>query len=152
MNQRPPAPKAGALPGCATPRLYCLTDSKPLPTCDSTTDGPLPVNMPTTGIRAQGMEILEYLFWVGNCSQLIGHGQFSSGGNLTGDKQEAPFLSRYRQIQFGVLVEVTNQDRKWFLRRSRPSQARTVEPPPRHKNAERSSGRRLNQDRNLVCR
>ena len=27
LNARPPAPKAGALPGCATPRLYSL-DSK----------------------------------------------------------------------------------------------------------------------------
>src|SRR5713101_8874834 len=34
LNRGPPAPKAGALPGCATPRLYCFTDSKPLPkTC-----------------------------------------------------------------------------------------------------------------------
>ncbi len=24
-NSRPPAPKAGALPGCATPRLYCFS-------------------------------------------------------------------------------------------------------------------------------
>ncbi len=30
LNLRPPAPKAGALPGCATPRLFCFTDSKPL--------------------------------------------------------------------------------------------------------------------------
>ncbi len=29
LNQRPPAPKAGALPGCATPRLCCCTNSKP---------------------------------------------------------------------------------------------------------------------------
>src|SRR6266852_3607022 len=31
LNRGPPAPKAGALPGCATPRLYCSTDSKLLP-------------------------------------------------------------------------------------------------------------------------
>ena len=30
LNLRPPAPKAGALPGCATPRLFCFCDSKPL--------------------------------------------------------------------------------------------------------------------------
>src|SRR5271168_9296 len=28
LNSRPPAPKAGALPGCATPRLKCCMDSK----------------------------------------------------------------------------------------------------------------------------
>src|ERR1700733_5767718 len=34
LNRGPPAPKAGALPGCATPRLNCSTDSKSLPrTC-----------------------------------------------------------------------------------------------------------------------
>ena len=32
LNLRPPAPKAGALPGCATPRLFCFIDSKPLQT------------------------------------------------------------------------------------------------------------------------
>src|SRR5208337_4944688 len=26
LNRGPPAPKAGALPGCATPRLFCSTD------------------------------------------------------------------------------------------------------------------------------
>ena len=31
LNRGPPAPKAGALPGCATPRLYSFTDSKSLP-------------------------------------------------------------------------------------------------------------------------
>src|SRR5471032_850041 len=31
LNRGPPAPKAGALPGCATPRHNCSTDSKPLP-------------------------------------------------------------------------------------------------------------------------
>jgi hypothetical protein len=31
LNLRPPAPKAGALPGCATPRLENdITDSKPV--------------------------------------------------------------------------------------------------------------------------
>src|SRR5579863_1028590 len=28
LNARPPAPKAGALPGCATPRHLCSFDSK----------------------------------------------------------------------------------------------------------------------------
>ena len=31
LNSRPPAPKAGALPGCATPRLKFVFDFKPLP-------------------------------------------------------------------------------------------------------------------------
>jgi hypothetical protein len=30
LNRRPPAPKAGALPGCATPRHAC-NDSKAVP-------------------------------------------------------------------------------------------------------------------------
>jgi hypothetical protein len=31
LNQRPPAPKAGALPSCATPRLLCSSHAKLLP-------------------------------------------------------------------------------------------------------------------------
>jgi hypothetical protein len=38
------APKAGALPGCATPRLYCFPDSKPL----QTTEPPTGQRRPTT--------------------------------------------------------------------------------------------------------
>src|SRR5271157_363699 len=40
LNLRPPAPKAGALPGCATPRLFCFTDSKPLQTTEPRSHAP----------------------------------------------------------------------------------------------------------------
>ena len=34
LNQRPPAPKAGALPGCATPRLASIITISPSILCD----------------------------------------------------------------------------------------------------------------------
>src|SRR5580692_10163981 len=58
LNRGPPAPKAGALPGCATPRLYCSTDSKPLPKSRKTLASTKLSILHTRGSRFRDQSIL----------------------------------------------------------------------------------------------